>query len=184
MSNEHMWEHLQDAPMQSYNFSGAYNTYWGRYVEKLARRVIRDWMTEERMQELYPGVDVISSERIHPYGMGRRYGKIFRGKAEMKSQVDSLYLLHVKQLDETYSKYAVAFEVKYGASSIDKGMCDFWRDFLVHPDEYINKCEKARLFIMWVHGIDNPCVFYTLKEIIPDEFPNARSIESRETSTS
>ena len=170
-----MWEYLQDAPMNKHTFGGAYHTYWGRYVERLARRIIRDWMSEEKMQELFPDVEVISSERIHPYGMGKSYGKIFRGEGAFKGQVDSLYLLHVKKGEQDFAKYAVGFEVKYGASSIDKSICDFWRDFLSHPDGYINKCEKARLFIFWVHGIDPPCVFYTLKEIIPKEFPPDRT---------
>lgn len=174
-----MWQYLQEAELKKYSFSASYRTYYGRFVERLARRVLKEWMSFERMAGLFPEVEIISSERFHPYGYGKKYGKIFRGIAAMKSQLDSLWVLHVNKPSGGFGKYAVGFEIKSGASSISKEHCDFWRDLILRPETYIDKCEKIRLFILWVHGLDDPCMFYTIKEIIPEDFPNQGSLLSR-----
>ena len=170
-----MWEYLQDAPMQKKHFNTPWHTYWGRFMERLGRRALRDHMTDEYLQSLYPEVEVVSSNRMNPYGFGKKSGKIFRGKAAAMKQVDSLWILHCKNGEE-FGKRAVAVEIKSGVSSINKEHCDFWRHLIAEPQEYIPKCTHLRLFIMWIYGLDleTRTLFYSIKEIIPDEFPSQR----------
>lgn len=167
-----MWEYLKDSPIQKKDFEKAWYTYYGRFMERLGRRIIREYMDKDKLSAVFPDVEVISSEVWSQYGFGKSTGKIFKQHKEGMHHPDAVYVLHVKK-NSNYDKYAVAFEIKSGRSNIQKSHCDFWRDFISQPDQYIKKCSKAKIFMMWIHGVseETQSVFYTIKEIIPEEFP-------------
>ena len=166
-----VWGHLQDTPLRKHYFSiGTFSRLWGGYLEKLGRRVLNEDLPNEFYDSLFSDVKIFSSERYGPSSEGR----IFRRKKGINVTVDYLVVLHCQNL-EGWEKNAVFFEIKSSISPISAKHIAKWTKILSEPEEYVKKCqEKARLFIMWIHGFDpeGRNLFYTLKEFDPSQIPN------------
>lgn len=164
-----VWGHLQDAPLKSHYFpKGSFPMYWGSFLEKLGRRVLRETLPNEFYSELFPNVEIIASDNISPSRRGR-----IKKRDVANLTADFAVILHCKG-SELFEKNAVLFEIKSSMSPISDGHIRKWKDWLTRPENYINKCKRARLFILWIHGLDIEArnIFYTLKEFVPSEIPN------------
>lgn len=164
-----VWGHLQDTPLRRHYFPvGQFCAYWGSFLEKLGRRVLREELPNSFFAELFPGVEVISSDKIAPNKTGRIWTK--RG---INLTIDYAVILHCKA-SEQFEKNAALFEIKSSISPIEAGHIDKWTGIISNPGEHIKKCKAIRLFIMWIHGFDPESrnLFWTLKEFKPSEIPN------------
>lgn len=137
-------------------------------MEKLGRRILREELSNSFFAELFPGLEVISSDKIAP----NKPGRIWR-KSGINLTIDYAVILHCKA-SERFEKNAVLFEIKSSISPINADHIKKWTDIISNPGEYIKKCQAIRLFIMWIHGFDPESrnLFWTLKEFKPSEIPN------------
>lgn len=174
-STETVWGYLQDAEIWEHHFhSGVYCTYYGSFLERLGRRILRDKLTDAFYGALYPDSTILSSQSITSANWREAYS------VWVKVKPDYTKVLHLKKGDG-YEKHAVVFEIKSGLSPIQKHHISQWEDLITNPDTYIKKCCSIRVFVMWIHGLDGAShnMFYSLKEVKLDEIPN--NFEETET---
>ena len=165
-----VWGHLQDTPLQRHYFpTGQFHAYWGSFLEKLGRRILREELSDDFFEELFPVLEVISSDKIAP----TKRGRIWKRKG-INLTVDYAVILHCKISPEKFEKNAVLFEIKSSISPINARHINKWTDIISRPGEHIKKCHAIRLFIMWIHGFDveSRNLFWTFKEFKPSEIPN------------
>lgn len=167
-STETVWGYLQDADIKKHHFNpGTYYTYYGSFLERLGRRLLRDVLTDDFYANLYPDTVIMSSQSI----TSANWFNAFTSWVKVKP--DYTKVLHIKKGDG-YEKHAVIFEIKSGISPIQKHHVEQWRDMITNPGAYIKKCNSIRVMVMWIYGLDEAPrnMFYSLKEVKLEEIPN------------